>query len=99
MKKKVFKFITHPILHIVVSVAALWFSANAWLAGGFLAGLFIGLIWGIKGMWTQIKLRYVLYPRELMPEPKKEEKPKSPAKKKTVKKKAIVKRKKYPDGK
>jgi len=97
MKKKLIKFITHPILHIVVSVGTLWFFANAWLAGGFLAGLFIGLVWGIKGTWIQIKLRYLLYPRELMPETdKKEERPKSPAKKKTVKKRAIVKRKKKP---
>jgi len=105
MKKKLIRFITHPILHIVVSVGALWFGANLWLAGGFLAGLTIGLIWGIKGTWTQIKMRYALYPKDQVPVSAKAEDPKPPAQKKiTVKKgpprkRAIVKNRKKGNGK
>jgi len=98
MKKKIFKFLTHPILHIVVSVAALWFFANAWLAGGFFGGLAIGLMWGIIGTFSQIKLHYALYPKNqvpvVAPVTAVVEEPKLPAQKKKTVKKAIVKRKK-----
>jgi len=72
--KKAFKILTHPIFILSVVIGILWFFFNLWLSAGFALGFAAGLVFGIKGTWIQIKLRYALYPLDQVPAVQQEEK-------------------------